>query len=72
MSESEMDLDATFVEGKRTGNSAEDAPPAKKSNTMKDLATTYQARVKDTKAKLLQKKTGSANPVFTSRRQCEN
>ena len=62
MSESEMDLDATFVEGKRAG-SAEDAPPAKKANTMKALATSYQARVKDTKAKLLQKKTGSADPV---------
>ena len=60
MSESEMDLDATFVEGKRTNSSAEGTPPAKKPNTMKALANSYQTRVQNTKAKLLQKKTGSA------------
>ena len=64
MSESEMDLDATFTEqGKRAGPSTDGTPPAKRANTMKALATSYQNCVSATKAKLLQQKTGSAVPV---------
>ena len=65
LSESEMYLDATFINagtGTKRAASALPANNAKKVQTMQNLAKVYQERVTQTKAKL-QGKAGLANPL---------